>query len=104
MGFTPTQSFSVLVMDTLVFRSLSATFSELTGQPTPLELRVPIPTTVALVTRTTKMIPSSVASSEPPQTVTPTLEASATTIAADVAPLPIVTPIESQATPATDQT
>ena len=41
------------------------------------------------------MIPSSVASSEPPQTVTPTLEASATAIAADVAPLPIVTPAES---------
>ena len=50
------------------------------------------------------MIPSSVASSEPPQIVTPTLEASATTIAADVAPLPIVTPIESQATLVPEQT
>ena len=50
------------------------------------------------------MIPSSVASSEPPQTVTHTLEASATAIAADVAPLPIVTPIESQVAPVTDQT
>ena len=48
------------------------------------------------------MIPSSVALSEPPQTVTPTLEASATTIAADVAPLPIVTPAELQASPITD--
>ena len=48
------------------------------------------------------MIPSSVASSEPPQTVTPTLEASAT--AADVAPLPIVTLPESQAMPVTEQT
>ena len=48
------------------------------------------------------MIPSSVASSEPPQTVTPTLEASAT--ATDVAPLPTVTPAESQATPVTKQT
>ena len=39
------------------------------------------------------MISSSVASFEPPQTVTPTLEASATATAVDVAPLPIVTPL-----------
>ena len=50
------------------------------------------------------MIPSSVASSEPPQTVTPTLEASATMTAADVAPLPTVPPLESQAMPITEQT
>ena len=50
------------------------------------------------------MISSSVASSEPPQTVTPTLEASAIAIEADVAPLPTVTPLESQATPVTEQT
>ena len=52
------------------------------------------------------MILSSVASSEPPQTVTPTLEASVTATAttANVAPLPIVTPPESQATPVTEQT
>ena len=37
-GFTPTQSSSVLVTDTPVSRSLDATFSELTGHPTPLEL------------------------------------------------------------------
>ena len=65
-GFTPAQSSSALVTDTLVSRSLGATFSELIGQPTPLELRVPIPTIVALVTRTTEMILLSVASSEPP--------------------------------------
>ena len=44
------------------------------------------------------MTPSSIASSEPPQTVTPILEALATAIAADaadVAPLPTVTPLES---------
>ena len=64
MGFTPAQSSSVLVTDTLVSRSLGATFSELTGQPTPPELRVPAPTTVAPVTGTTEMLPSSVASSE----------------------------------------
>ena len=95
MGFTLTQTSSVLVTDTLVSRSLGATFSELIGQPTPLELRVPIPTIVAPVTRTTEMLPSSVASSEPPLIVTPTLKASATAIEADVAPLPTVTPPES---------
>ena len=50
------------------------------------------------------MIPSSVASSDPPQIVTPTLEALATAIEVDVAPLPTVTPPESQATPVTEQT
>ena len=58
-------------MDTLVSRSLGATFSELTGQPTPLQLRVPGPSTVAPVTGTIEMLPSSVASSEPPATVIP---------------------------------
>ena len=46
-------------------RSLGASFSELTGHPTPLDLHVPIPTTIALVTGTTEMLPFSVASSEP---------------------------------------
>ena len=94
----------MLVTDTLVSRSLSATFSELTGQPTPPELQVPIPSIVSPVIRTTEMIPSPVASSEPPQTVTPTLEVLATATEVDVAPLPIVTPPESQATPVTKQT
>ena len=62
----------MLVIDTLVSRSLGATFSELTGQPTPLELRVPGPSTVAIVTGTTETLPSLVASSEPPATVIPT--------------------------------
>ena len=95
-SFTPTQTSLALVTDTLVSRSLSATFSELIGQPTPLELQAPIPTTVAPVTRTIEMIPSSIASSEPPQTIT--------AIAADVAPLPTVILLESQATPVTEQT
>ena len=34
-GFTPTQTSSALVMDTLVSRSLGATFSELTGLQLP---------------------------------------------------------------------
>ena len=49
-GFTPLQSSSVLVADTLVSRSLGVTFSELIGQPTPLEMPVPVPTTVAPIT------------------------------------------------------
>ena len=48
------------------------------------------------------MISSSVASSEPPQIVTPTLVALATV--ADVALLPTVTPTELQAAPVTEQT
>ena len=89
----------MLVTDTPVSQSLGATFSELIGQPTPPKLQVPITTIVAPVIDTTETIPSSVASSEPPQTVTPTLEASATMTAADVAPLPTVPPLESQAMP-----
>ena len=94
----------MLVMDTPVSRSLGATFSELIGQPTPLEFRVPIPTIDALVTRITRMIPSSITSFEPPQSITPTLKASAIAIAVVVAPLPTVTPPESQAAPVTEQT
>ena len=81
-------------MDTLVSRSLGATFSELIGQPTPLEFRVLSPTTAAPIIGTTETIPSSIALSEPPLTITPTLEVLAT--AAVVAPLPIVTPSEPQ--------
>ena len=61
----------MLVTDTPVFRSLGATFSELIGQPTPLDLYVPSPSTVAPITGTTETIPSSVASSEPPASVIP---------------------------------
>ena len=70
-GFTLAQSLSMLVIDTPDSRSLGDTFSELTGQPTPLELRVPRPSTIAPVTGTTETLPSSVASSEPPATVIP---------------------------------
>ena len=51
-------------MLTPVSRSLGASFSELIGQPTPLELHVLGPSTVAPITRTTETLPSSVASSE----------------------------------------
>ena len=77
---------SVLVTDTLVSRSLAATFSEITGHPTPPELQVPITTSSALVTRTTKTLPCSVASSEPPRIVTETV----------VAPLPTAIASEPQ--------
>ena len=58
-------------MLTLVSRSLGAAFNELIGQPTPPELHVPSPSTVAPITGTTETLPSSVASSEPPATVIP---------------------------------
>ena len=63
-GFTPAQTSSLLVLDTSVSRSLGVTFSELTGQPTLPYLHVPGPSIVAPITKTTKTLPSSVASSE----------------------------------------
>ena len=57
--------------DTSVSRSLGATFSELTGQPTPPYLHVLGPSIVVPITGTTEMLPSSVASSEPPASVIP---------------------------------
>ena len=50
---------------TIVSRSLGASFSELTGMPTPPYLHVPGPSTVAPVTGTTETLPSLVASLEP---------------------------------------
>ena len=63
---------SLLVSETIVSRSLGASFSELTGQPTPPYLHVPGPSTVAPITGTTETLSSSVASSDPPATVIPT--------------------------------
>ena len=51
-------------MLTLVSRSLGASFSELIGQPTPLELHVLGPSTVAPIVGTTETLPSLVASLE----------------------------------------
>ena len=81
-------------MLTPVSRSLGASFSELTGQPTPLELHVPVPTTVAPVTGTTKTLPSSVASLEPPASVIPT--------ESQAAPVPDLTQIASASLPTTE--
>ena len=58
--------------DTLVSRSLGATFNELTGQPTPPYLHVLGPSIVAPITGTIEMLPSLVASSEPVALVIPT--------------------------------
>ena len=65
------QTSSLLVPDTTVSRRLGATFSELTGQPTPPYLHVLGPSTVAPTTGTTETLPSSIASSEPPTLVIP---------------------------------
>ena len=51
--------------ETSVSRSLGATFSELTRQPTPPYLHVPGPSTAAPVAVTTQRLPSCVASSDP---------------------------------------
>ena len=65
MGFTSDQLSSLFVPDTSVSRSLEASFSELTGMPTPPHMHAPSPSTAALVAVTTQRLPSSVASSNP---------------------------------------
>ena len=81
--------------DTSVSKSLGATFSELTGQPTPPELHVPGLSTVAPITGTTETFPSLVASSEPPASVIPT--------ESQAAPIPNLTQTASASLPATIQ-
>ena len=74
------------MIDTPVSWSLGATFSELIGQPTPLELKASLPTSIAPVI---EMIPSSEPQPQPviqpPLIVTTTLEAPTTV--ADVTPI-----------------
>ena len=64
-GFTPDQSSSLFVHDTSVSRSLRASFSELTGMPTPPHMHAAGPSIAAPVVVTTQRLPSSVASSDP---------------------------------------
>ena len=71
MGFTSDEMPSLLVLETTVSRSLGASFSELTGQPTPPYLHVLGPSIVAPIIRTTETLSSSVASSEPAASVIP---------------------------------
>ena len=82
MGFTPDQSPSLFVPDTSVSRSLGASFSELTGMPTPPHMYAPGPSTAAPVIVTTQRFLSSIASSDPTTDI----------------------PVASQATPAPAQT
>ena len=93
-GFTPAQTSSLLELDTSVSRSLGASFSELTGQPTPPYLHVPCPSMVAPITATTEMLPSSVASSEPVASVIPAQPTAA--------PVPDPTQTTSASVPATE--
>ena len=71
MGFTQAKMSSLLVPETTVSRSLRASFSELTGQPTTPYLHVLGPSTVAPITGTTETLPSSMTSLEPATTVIP---------------------------------
>ena len=94
MGFTTAQTSSMLMTDTPVSRSLGATFRELTGQPTPPDLHVPGPSTIAPITRTTKTLSSLVASSETPATVIPA--------ESQAAPVPNLTQTALASLPATE--
>ena len=93
MGFTPDQSPSLFVPDTSVSRSLRASFSELTGMPTPPHMHALGPSTAAPVAVTTQRLPSSVASSDP-MTDIPT--------ASQAAPAPAQTQTASATLPATE--
>ena len=87
-GFTPTRSVSLAETS----RDLSATFSELTGHPSPTDFRETEMTEPLLPT--TGTLPSSVASSEvAPKTLTPVvstpplaIQTEATAVTAEVAP------------------
>ncbi|XP_066341306.1 uncharacterized protein [Miscanthus floridulus] len=92
-GFTPDQSPSLFVPDTSVSRSLGASFSELTGMPTPPHMHAPGPSTAAPVVVTTQRLPSSVASSDPTTDVP---------AASQAAPAPAQTQTASATLPATE--
>ena len=92
-GFSPDQSSSLFVPDTSVSRSLGASFSELTGMPTPPHMHTAGPSTAAPVTVTTQRLPSSIASSDP---TTDVLAAS------QAAPAPAQTQTASATLPATE--
>ena len=64
-GFTSDQSPSLFVPDMSVSRSLGASFSELTGLPTPPHMHAVGPSTAAPIAVTTQRLPSSVASLDP---------------------------------------
>ena len=65
MGYTLAEMSSLLVPETTVSRSLSASFSELIGQPTPSHLYALGPSIAAHIAVTTQRLPSLVASLDP---------------------------------------
>ena len=92
MGFSPDQSSSLFVPDMSVSRSLGASFSELTGMPTPPHMHTAGPSTAAPVAVTTQRLPSSVASSDP----------TGVPAASQAAPTPAQTQTASETLPATE--
>ena len=64
-GFSPEQTSSLFVPESSVSRSLGASFSELTGMPTPPHMHAAGPSTAAPAIMTTQRLPSSIASSNP---------------------------------------
>ena len=93
MGFTPDETPSLFVPDTLISRSLRASFSELTGMPIPPHMHAPGPSTAAPVAMTTQRLPSSVASLDP------TIDIPA---ASQAAPTPAQTQTASATLPTTE--
>jgi hypothetical protein len=112
MGFTPSiQLRAHLLTGTPFSMDLSASYSELTGQPTPSQTTVLTTTemsaseTVAPLvtgTRTTEIVPSSIASTDPPMIgtlqaqVTETASLVATTSSAPAPELQLVDPHTEQ--------
>ena len=92
-GFTLDQSPSLFVPNMSVSRSLGASFSELTGMPTPPHMHAAGPSTAAPVAVTTQRLPSSVASSDPTTDVP---------AASQAAPAPAQTQTASATLPATE--
>ena len=77
--------------DTSVSRSLGASFSELTGMPTPPHMHTARPSIAALVVMTTQWFPSSIASLDPTTDVP---------AASQAAPTPAQTQTASETLPA----
>ena len=95
-GFTPTtESRSQLELGTPEYR-LSATYSELTGQPTPTASRALDTTLAPPVSAPTAIVPSSVASSEPVVPAAPPPEPVIATVTEAVASTSLVLPSAPQ--------
>ena len=92
--------------ETSVSRSLGASFSELTGMPTPPHMHTAGPSSAALVVMTTQRLPSSVASSDPTTDVPAASQAAPvlaqTQTASETLPATMMAPGSSAAAPPTD--